>query len=356
MTDSGTGMLRRVADEVLAGHPDDGDWSRAAADIRSLDWHLVGIDEACGGAGGSIEDLLVLAEAIGYHAAAVPFAEQALAAWVSASAGSDPAVPAAVGPVGPHDRVVTREEGGRQVVEGTLHRIPWGRETTSVLVYTGANRERLVAVEVGQPFVAMREGFDLAGEPRDDVELVGAPVAADLSTPVTWEDFTTRGMLLRLAMTAGVLERLVDITSRHVAQREQFGRPLARLQLVSARLATMAVARSEARAALNVARTLDPAGRPDRKRVLGARVVIGRAGDTVAHLAHQLHGAVGTTREHQLHRFTTRIWAWQDEWMAPAEVARELGQAVLGGASAGLWSRLIDWSGAGPASGAAGST
>ena len=32
----------------------------------------------------------------------------------------------------------------------------------------------------------------------------------------------------------------------------------------------------------------------------------------VTRIAHQLHGAIGYTREHDLHRFTRRLWTWRD--------------------------------------------
>jgi acyl-CoA dehydrogenase len=59
----------------------------------------------------------------------------------------------------------------------------------------------------------------------------------------------------------------------------------------------------------------------------------------VAAIAHQLHGAIGTTEEHRLRLTTTRLWSWRDEDGTAAECFAELGRAALGAAhqGGGLW-------------------
>jgi acyl-CoA dehydrogenase len=52
----------------------------------------------------------------------------------------------------------------------------------------------------------------------------------------------------------------------------------------------------------------------------------------VAAIAHQLHGAIGTTEEHRLRLTTTRLWSWRDEDGTAAECFAELGRAALGAA------------------------
>jgi len=59
----------------------------------------------------------------------------------------------------------------------------------------------------------------------------------------------------------------------------------------------------------------------------------------VAAIAHQLHGAIGTTEEHRLRLTTTRLWSWRDEDGPEAECFAELGRAALAaaGRTGGLW-------------------
>jgi acyl-CoA dehydrogenase len=49
----------------------------------------------------------------------------------------------------------------------------------------------------------------------------------------------------------------------------------------------------------------------------------------VARLAHQVHGAIGTTREHPLHRLTLRLWSWRDDFGSERHWQQELGRLVL---------------------------
>ena len=56
-----------------------------------------------------------------------------------------------------------------------------------------------------------------------------------------------------------------------------------------------------------------------------------------AAIAHQAHGAIGFTAEHILHRFTTRLWAWRDEYGSESEWAVRLGQAVARNGADALW-------------------
>ncbi|MGH3565959.1 MAG: acyl-CoA dehydrogenase family protein, partial [Pseudonocardia sp.] len=74
--------------------------------------------------------------------------------------------------------------------------------------------------------------------------------------------------------------------------------------------------------------------------VAAAKARTSEAGGVVARIAHQVHGAIGFTREHALRLLTTRLWAWRDEDGAEAEWQAELGVRVLGEGPDGLWPLL----------------
>jgi acyl-CoA dehydrogenase len=42
--------------------------------------------------------------------------------------------------------------------------------------------------------------------------------------------------------------------------------------------------------------------------------------------AHQVHGAIGFTDEHELRHFTRRLWAWRDEYGTESYAADQLGR------------------------------
>ncbi len=57
----------------------------------------------------------------------------------------------------------------------------------------------------------------------------------------------------------------------------------------------------------------------------------------MARIAHQVHGAIGFTREHDLRLLTTRLWAWRDEDGTEAQWNAEVGARVLDGGAEALW-------------------
>ncbi len=60
-----------------------------------------------------------------------------------------------------------------------------------------------------------------------------------------------------------------------------------------------------------------------------AKVAVGRAVGPVTTIAHQLHGAIGVTIEHQLWLATMRARSWVDDFGSTAHYAHRLGRLAL---------------------------
>jgi acyl-CoA dehydrogenase len=196
----------------------------------------------------------------------------------------------------------------------------------------------------------VRAGRNLAGEPRDEVEL-GAeaefrPVSAGTA------DYARRLLrLFRSLLIAGAAQQALDLTVAYVNEREQFGRPLARFPVVQQEIARMAGEVALITAATQAAVAAGPdagagagtgsvaVGGGAMSAVIAAKAQASYGAGIVAAIAHQLHGAIGTTEEHRLRLTTTRLWSWRDEDGPAAECFAELGQAALGAAhrGGGLW-------------------
>ncbi|WJK36133.1 acyl-CoA dehydrogenase family protein [Solwaraspora sp. WMMA2065] len=171
---------------------------------------------------------------------------------------------------------------------------------------TAGRRPVLARVDPGADGLHVTPGTNLTGEPRDWVALRGCvPLRVAMTAPHV-ADVRCRESLLRAAALFGAVERTCQLTIEHVRVCTQFGRPLLAQQAVAHAVATMAGEREQSRAALRGALAAW-GGDYAASRVAAARVVLGRAATTVARLAHQLHGAVGVTREHPLHRPVARL-------------------------------------------------
>ena len=54
----------------------------------------------------------------------------------------------------------------------------------------------------------------------------------------------------------------------------------------------------------------------------------GEAAGKGAEIAHQVHGAMGYTREHNLHYSTRRLWSWRDEFGNETHWQSRLGRSI----------------------------
>ncbi len=154
-----------------------------------------------------------------------------------------------------------------------------------------------------------------------------------------------RGALLRSVQIVGALERCVDVAAAHAGMRTQFGRPLLAFQAVQAMLADAAAETALARAAVAAAvRTADVSGdlAVARTAVAVAKSCSSSAAGPVTRAAHQVLGALGTTREHHLHRFSMPALAWRSEFGSATDWDGELGRAVDTWGLDRVWQDIVD--------------
>ncbi len=193
--------------------------------------------------------------------------------------------------------------------------VPWGRAVEAVVSLSADGTAHLLTDLTVEP------GANLAGEPRDRVR-------AGTSTPlVIEEDALGLLALTRAVMMAGGLTRALALSLDYVSEREQFGRPISKFQAIQHHMAVMA---AETAAAIRAADAGLAGIGTDRmsEEVAAAKARVGEAVGVVAELAHQVHGAMGYTHEHQLHHTTRRLWAWRDEYGTERIWQERLGRAL----------------------------
>lgn len=343
LVESATRLLNDHVDQkVLDAAKRDG-WSAALWQVlEQAELPRVSIAEALGGAGGTVSDLAAVLRVAGRYCAPVPLAETAmLAGWMLAASKLPlPAGPLAAGPAG-GDAIVARQNGANWVLSGTLRRVPWAR-VAHRLVLLAQSDEGAVVATVDPARCSIVPGHNLAGEPRDDVTLnaVAAEHAALAGPGVTRSALRLRGALARTILTAGALERALELAVAYAQQRVQFGRKIGAFQAIQQELARGAgeVAAAVA-AALSAAGVLERAG-DVTLAVASAKIRTADAAREVALIAHQVHGAIGVTDEYALHHATLRLWAWREEYGNEAEWAATLGSIIQKRGAAALWPAL----------------
>jgi alkylation response protein AidB-like acyl-CoA dehydrogenase len=335
--------------EEQAGAADDAGWSPELWEglaAAGLPWRSV--PERSGGAGGTVREACALLRVLGQHAAPVPVAEAGLlGGWLLAEAGLPlPAKPIAVGGWHLRDQVrLLPAPGGGWELECRLHRVPWARAAAAVAVLAppveGAPTAWRVAL-VPADRLSIEEGRNLADEPRDAVfgrARLGSEAVGPLPPGVDAEALWGRGALTRAILMAGAMERVAEQTIAYANRREQFGRRIASFQAVQQHLVRLSAETALAAMAVDVATEALASG-DARFETAVAKAVTSRAAGLVAGLAHQVHGAIGMTRECGLHRFTRRLWSWRQEYGSARWWNRWLGAEVARCGPAELWPRL----------------
>jgi acyl-CoA dehydrogenase len=179
------------------------------------------------------------------------------------------------------------------------------------------------------PASAVLASVNLAGEPVGQLTLDGVSVSESALAVVpaaTAAAVRDRHAVLRAAAIGGAIERACQLTTQHVAVREQFGRPLITLQAVAHGLAELAAQRDLVTAAVDAALAA-----PGPGTAAAARACAARSAGVATAIAHQLHGAIGITREYPLHLVTRRLWAWRDADGSQRLWEQRLGAQVLAG-------------------------
>lgn len=335
-----TAIMRGRADTA----PDDFD-SPLWNNLVDAGFHLVGVPEAIGGSGGDVRDLAAVIDLAAYHTARTPVAESAfLAGWLLASASLP--VPAGL-VVAALDEADGRRCDGALCVSGRL-RTPWARHADQVVTIVRSGQDRLIAVIPVDAASEVVRAANLAGEPRDTLMFDEVPARTVAPAPpgVDPVGLRRRGALARCVQLAGAARAVLDSTRRHVAQREQFGRPLSRFQAVQQQLAALAAevtaVRISADAAMLAVAADESSGHESSMdaefAIAAAKATASASAQVIAAIGHQLHGALGYSREHHLGAATARLWSWREEFGNESYWQDQLAVAVRG---AGDWWPLV---------------
>ncbi|WP_029105519.1 acyl-CoA dehydrogenase family protein [Mycobacterium sp. 360MFTsu5.1] len=330
-----------MMDAVFAGYRSSHDSGPAEARIdcdRAL-WHrldqlglvrLTGSEQS-GGSGASWRESTELLTAAVRHGVRLPLAEHdLLACWLLEAVGHE--VDDALRTI----HVVPQPGAPRAPT-------PWaGSADRIVTVWRTGDGYRVADVDAAE--ITIAPGRNLIGEPRDTVGVDASSWSGCAVAPVLVGQLKRKAALVRAIQVCAALDCAIAASVDHVMSRIQFGRPLAKFQaiqnLVADAAAEAAVARSATEAALIAA--LETGWRADRLdfQIAVARSCAGHAASVVTRNAHQVHGAIGTTREHRLHEWTRAALAWRSENGSVHFWDRKVSAAAAEAGRTGMWALI----------------
>ncbi|MEO9491129.1 MAG: acyl-CoA dehydrogenase family protein, partial [Marinomonas sp.] len=268
--------------------------------------------EDAGGFGGDWGDLAAIMRLAGLHALAAPLGEHIIATHIVQACGREAL-------------------GLLTIAQSDTAPVPWGRHADQIICVRNGGLHLVSGASV--------QGASPVGEPRDAISY-DWKLAQELNysaDPIALIAF------LRVCQTAGALDGALQLAIDYCSQRVQFGRPLSKFQAVQQSIALLAVDAAAVNcAAQGAADALDRGGTDyaAELEIASAKLRANIAIKTGSALAHQVHGAIGFTRDYPLHELTRRMMGWRSEGGNDTYWSGVIGEKVLGWGGAGLWHNL----------------
>lgn len=320
-------------------------------EIVDLDWPALTLPAQHGGLGFGVVELCLVLEELGRHQIPTPLLATACTALPIAEHGSESQRARWLGAVaeghvltyaGGHwdaegSAVTISETPAGLRLDGVAEFVPYAGSAAALLViaqHTGSDALSAILVDTASAGLHPQR-LDVVGTtPEYRVDVTGVTVPADRvigsigDGAAVANTADTFGAVACCAEMVGGAQAVLGMTVRHATTRHQWNRPIGTFPAVQQHCADIAADVLGAR--LIASETIARAGTgPAMLDVSVAKAYVSDAYQRVCALAHQVHGAVGFTAEHELHQYTRHAMAtalaFGDSYHHTAAVAAELG-------------------------------
>jgi len=306
-------------------------------EIEALGIADILVPEEHGGSGADWDDACAVLQASGHWQVPLPLAEAMIARRLLAAAALE--VPRSQLSIAPNPVGTLAREGRGWKFAGALASVPWGRDVARV-VTTMPFDGRLHVVVLAVADASVDKKANLADEPRDDLQFDGVPALVALADCREAESLFDYAALARTAQIAGALQSALERSIAYSLERKQFGRPIGQFQAVQQQLALLGAETAAATCASRSAAIA--AGSGDASfEIAAAKLRANQAIAVATAIAHQVHGAIGFTREYALRRATQRLWSWRSECGNDRYWSERLGRTVIERGADRFWSDLV---------------
>ena len=344
VAETATRIFRDLCDPQSIIAARDESWKAGAwSAIEDAGLPLAWVPEPLGGAGAELSDGFAVLRESGRFAVPLPVAETLLAGWLLAQAGiAAPGGAMACGPARHGDRTTSAKDG---TLSGRLRGIAFGTGAQHLAVLAEREGGSCVVALVEAGALRVAEGTGPAGDALNAIALERARPVSVKEAPagLDAEALHLMGAAARSMQMTGALEAILDICVGYANERVAFGKPIGKFQAVQHNLARLAGEAAAAIAAAGSAADAISSSADEEAiflEVASAKIRVGEAAGEGAAIAHQVLGAIGYTREHILHRFTQRLWAWRDDFGSESQWAMKLGNRVAANGPDALWPML----------------
>ena len=120
-----------------------------------------------------------------------------------------------------------------------------------------------------------------------------------------------RAAVAKCCEMVGGMQQVLEMTVDYAKERKQFDRPIGSFQIIQHYCSNMATDVDGSRFSTYQAAWMLSEGLPGTKEAAIAKAWAGEASERVIGFAHQIHGAIGVTMDHDLQFYTRRLKAAQ---------------------------------------------
>jgi acyl-CoA dehydrogenase len=234
-----------------------------------------------------------------------------LAGWLLQQAGiASPDGAMTVAPASPRDRIAFNADG---TLSGRVRNVPFAGEAHHIAVVASSPKGSHIAL-VAASACRIEHSETIGHDSTGHVAFANSKIERAKLAPqgLTQTSLMMMGATARSLQIAGALESMLDISVTYANERVAFEKKIGKFQAIQHNLARLA---GEAAAAMTAAGSAADALAANASpeaimlEVASAKIRCAEAAEAGAAIAHQVHGAIGFSMEHVLHRYTMRALA-----------------------------------------------
>jgi len=229
------------------------------------------------------------------------------------------------------------QQGQDYVLQGTKLFVPYAHLAQKIICVARIEAEGITLFLLDSPSEGLIQTplKTLAGDKQSELLFRQVRATADQILGEKGQGWTymervlPKATIAKCAEMVGGAGQVLDMTIQYAKERHQFGRPIGSFQIIQHYCADMLCEVEACRHLTYQAAWMLSEGLPAKKEVAIAKAWCSEAFKKITKMAHQIHGAIGFTEEHDLHLFykqaKTAELIFGDAYWHRRIVAQEMG-------------------------------
>ena len=195
-------------------------------------------------------------------------------------------------------------------ISGNFKSIPYLNLAEKILVETEIKNQKYIILFKKGGKLTLQKNF--LSEPKFDLDASELEIISMMEKP---EPIDVQNLLInvRSIQSFGAMEKILKLCIEYCSQRKQFGRTLSKFQMIQNHISEIALEVAASGASLSTLKNNNK-NFYNLKSTAIPKIRTGIASGKVIALSHQVHGAMGFTKEYELSYFTKSLNSWRNEF------------------------------------------